>query len=166
MPLLEGRRRQVFCVTNKTLNPIKYTVFWGDKQGRNYQIEAGSSIIHSSRFSGPPAVEFAQSDGPIQHVRDRGLNAPFSSGAAFVHPNYSFEYLDADIARVSDYDRFGLYPDAPPAPSPPLGPTGIPEIRSIRRLTNCEAAISLTHALELAGVEWLAVRGLCDRWRR
>ena len=50
----------------------QYTVFWGDKQGRNYQIDAGSSIIHSSRFSGPPAVEFAQSDGPIQHVRDRG----------------------------------------------------------------------------------------------
>ena len=67
-------------------------------------------------------------------------------------PNFSFEYLDADIARVSDYDRFGLYPDAPAGPrDPPLGPSEIPEIRPIRRLTNCEAAISLTHAPKPAG---------------
>ena len=124
VPLLDGQRLQTFCITNQTLNPIQYTIYWGDSQGRNYQINAGASIIHSSRYSGPPTVEFAQHDGPIEHVRNKGIRARIAMGpSTSCDPNFSFEYLDADIARVSEYDRFGLYPAAPPAPEPASDPT-------------------------------------------
>ena len=123
VPLLEGQRLQIFCITNATLNPIQYTVYWGDSQGRNYQINAGASIIHSSRYSGPPTVEFAQHDGPIEHVRNKGISARIAIGPSKTcDPNFAFEYLDADIARVSEYDRFGLYAAAPPSPEPTNDP--------------------------------------------
>ena len=84
VPLLDGQRLQVFCVTNETLNPIQYTIYWGDSQGRNYQINAGASIIHSSRYSGPPTVEFAQHDGPIEHVRNKGIRARIAMGPSTI----------------------------------------------------------------------------------
>lgn len=124
VPLLDGQRLQIFCITNETLNPIQYTIYWGDSPGRNYQINAGSSTIHSSRYSGPPIVEFAQHDGPIEHVRNKGIRARIAIGpSTSCDPNFSFEYLDADIARVSEYDRYGLYPAAPPVPEPASEPT-------------------------------------------
>lgn len=123
VPLLEGQQLQIFCITNDTLNPIQYTIYWGDSQGRNYQINAGASTIHSSRYSGPPTVEFAQHDGPIEHVRNKGIRARIAMGPSKAcDPNFAFEYLDADIARVSEYDRFGLYAAAPPGPEPTNDP--------------------------------------------
>lgn len=112
--ILGPGRGQVFCITNKTLHPVAYTVYWGDTEGHTYEIKAGNSIVHYSRFSGPPTVEFPQSAEPIVGVPRKVLKGRMTSATdRSCSPNYSFAYEDADISRWSQYDRFGLFRDDP-----------------------------------------------------
>jgi len=122
--ILEPGRRQVFCITNKTLHPVEYTVYWGDTEGHNYEINAGASMVHFSRLSGSPMIEFTQRDEPIVGVPRKIVKARLTDeNDRSCSPNYSFAYEDADISRWSQYDRFGLFRDDPvnafPAASPP-----------------------------------------------
>jgi DnaJ domain len=123
-------QRQVFCITNKTLHPVEYSVYWGDTKGQNYEINAGTSIVHYSRRSGSPVIEYTQTDEPIVGVPRKIIRARVTSeNDRYCNPNYSFAYQDADISRWSQYDRFGLFRDDPvtaiPAASFPNAGTGV-----------------------------------------
>lgn len=109
--VLGGGRKQSFCVTNKTMRRVEYTLYWGGTSGRQYALRPGYYMVHISGYSAAPMIEFFGTDAgrPTRSV----VKPRLSSGAdEACDPRYSFEYKDADISRWSQYDRFGLYPDS------------------------------------------------------
>jgi len=108
--LLTGGRKQQVCITNKTAKPVDYSLYWGGTAGRQYVLDPGFYMIHSSPYSAAPLVEFFDTDAgePARHV----VKAAVTNGASHAcQPNYSFQYKALDSTRWSGEDRYGLYDD-------------------------------------------------------
>jgi len=118
--LLSGGRKQRVCITNKTSKRVDYSLYWGGTAGRQYALDPGYYMIHSSPYSAAPLVEFFDNDNaePARHV----VKAVVTRGdSQACQPNYSFQYKALDSTRWSGEDRYGLYGDerveaAPPEP--------------------------------------------------
>ena len=115
--VLGGGRKQAFCVTNKTMKRVEYTLYWGGTSGRQYALRPGYYMVHISGYSAAPTIEYFGMDAgrPTRST----VRPKLSTGSDDrCDPRYSFEYKDTDISRWSQYDRFGLYPDAPAEVAP------------------------------------------------
>jgi hypothetical protein len=108
--LLTGGRKQTACITNKTTKRVNYTLFWGGTSGRQYSLDPGYYMIHSSPFSAPPLVEFFDNDGG-EPTRNVVKSAITRGGAPSCQPNNSFQYKALDSTNWSGEDRYGLYGD-------------------------------------------------------
>ncbi|MFS8064189.1 MAG: J domain-containing protein [Luteimonas sp.] len=115
--LLGAGREQTLCITNKTLGPVSYTLYWGDTNGRQYVLKPGYYMIHFSGRSAAPMIEFFNrtTSAPARNI----LSSRISRGEPSCNPNYSFQYENADFSRWSQYDQFGLYRDPKGAILPP-----------------------------------------------
>lgn len=115
--LIGAGREQTFCITNKTLSPVSYTLYWGDTVGRQYALKPGYYMIHFSGRSAAPMIEFFNrtTSAPARNI----LGSRISRGEPSCNPNYSFQYENADFSRWSQYDQFGLYRDPKGAILPP-----------------------------------------------
>jgi len=119
--LLSGGRKQTACITNKTSKRVNYTLYWGGTIGRQYALDPGYYMIHSSPFRAAPLVEFFDNDGgePARHV----VKSAVTRGRAQTcQPNNSFQYKALDSTNWSGEDRYSLYGDervevAPTGPS-------------------------------------------------
>lgn len=111
--LLEGGRQQIFCVTNKTLQPIEYAVYWGNAGGQKREIGPGSSVVHYSRSKGPPVVEFFEIGMSTASVTRSTVTTRMSDSTDHsCSPNFSFEYEDANMPQWYASDRIRLNRDA------------------------------------------------------
>jgi curved DNA-binding protein CbpA len=119
--LLSGGRKQRVCITNKTSKRVDYSLYWGGTAGRQYALDPGYYMIHSSPYSAAPLVEFFDNeDGePARHV----VKAVITNGSLQAcQPNYSFQYKALDSIRWSGEDRYGLYGDERVEAAPPRPP--------------------------------------------
>jgi hypothetical protein len=108
--VLSGGRKQQVCITNKTSQRVDYSLYWGGTAGRQYALEPGYYMIHSSPYSAAPLVEYFGNDEgePARQV----VKALVTKGnTQNCQPNYSFEYKALDSTRWSGEDRYGLYGD-------------------------------------------------------
>lgn len=108
--VLSGGRKQSVCITNKTDKRVDYSLYWGGTTGRQYALDPGYYMIHSSAYSAAPLVEFFDSDvgEPARHVVKSAVT---TGGAQTCQPNYSFQYKALDSTNWSGQDRYGLYGD-------------------------------------------------------
>jgi hypothetical protein len=108
--LLSGGRKQIACITNKTAKQVKYTLYWGGTSGRQYALDPGYYIIHSSSFSAAPLVEFFDNEGgePTRHVVKSAVTI---GGRPTCQTNNSFQDKAQDSTNRSGEDRLGLYAD-------------------------------------------------------
>lgn len=118
--LLSGGRKQRLCITNKTSKRVDYSLYWGGTAGRQYALDPGYYMIHSSPYSAAPLVEFFDNDAgqPARHV----VKAAIATGdSQACQPNYSFQYKALDSTHWSGEGRYGLYNDerVEAAPSEP-----------------------------------------------
>jgi hypothetical protein len=118
--LLSGGRKQQVCITNQTSQRVDYALYWGGTAGRQYALDPGYYMIHSSPYSAAPLVEFFGNDEgePARQV----VKAVVTKGSSqSCEPNYSFEYKAMDSTHWSGEDRYGLYGDerAEAAPGEP-----------------------------------------------
>ena len=118
--VLSGGRKQQVCITNKTSQRVDYSLYWGGTAGRQYALDPGYYMIHSSPYSAAPLVEYFGNDAgePARQV----VKAVVTKGSTqSCQPNYSFEYKALDSTRWSGEDRYGLYGDerAEAAPGEP-----------------------------------------------
>ena len=110
--LLSGGRKQTFCITNKTLSPVDYTLYWGGTEARRYTVEPGYYVMHSSAYSAAPIIKFY--DDVAGEAAVSVVNATMTSGMPkLCEPNYSFENKVADSPLTPAGGRFGLYRDRP-----------------------------------------------------
>ena len=119
--MLSGGRKQRVCITNKTSKRVDYSLYWGGTAGRQYALDPGYYMIHSSPYSAAPLVEFFDNEAgePARHV----VKAVVTRGdAQACQPNYSFQYKALDSTRWSGEDRYGLYGDERVEAAPPQPP--------------------------------------------
>lgn len=110
--LLDGGREQIFCLTNKTLQPIEYAVYWDNSGGQKRAIGPGSSVVHYSRSKGPPVIEFYEAGMSTANVaRSRVTTRMSDSADHSCSPNFSFEYEDANMSQWYVSDRIRLNRD-------------------------------------------------------
>ena len=119
--LLSGGRKQRVCITNKTSKRVDYSLYWGGTAGRQFALDPGYYMIHSSAYSAAPLVEFFDDDGgePVRHVVKALVT---KSDPQACKPNYSFQYKGLDSTRWSGEDRYGLYGDERVEAAPPKPP--------------------------------------------